>query len=503
MFRKRKYILALAAWLLLPFIAFSQEATKILLENADSLVHSQAIRPEFQRLKGNVILSHDSTFLYCDSAFLDENKNFVLAYGNVHIRVSDTLNLFGDSLNYDGNTRIAKVWSNVKLIDNETTLTTDTLAFDRSTEIANYDYWGKIVNDKNVLVSKHGYYHTKIKEFFFKEKVILINPEYVMHSDTLMYNTVSAVAYFYGPSNIKGKEDSIYCENGWYNTRTDIARFRKNAWIYHEEQVLTGDSLYYERKSGYGQAFKHAVLYDTVQKTTLSGNYGELQRKKGYAFMTDSAMVQMIDKKDTLFMHSDSVYSTFDSAQNIKIIRCNYKVKFFRHDLQGMCDSLSYHGRDSTIYLYHDPALWSEKNQLTADSIKLTMLNSQIDSMVLYNNAFIISKDDTNKFNQVKGRDMVGFFNNNELYKIKVLGNSETVYFAREEDRTLIGITRVYSSDMLIYVENKKITTITYIQDPKAVTYPEKDISPYDLKLKGFKWIDEKRPLTRFDIFRW
>jgi len=318
-----------------------------------------------------------------------------------------------------------------------------------------------------------------------------------------MYNTVSKITYFYGPSNIKGKEDSIYCENGWYNTHSDIARFRKNGWIYHLEQQLTGDSLYYERKTGYGQAFHHAMLIDTVQKTTLTGNYGELHRIKGFAFMTDSAVVKMIDKKDTLFMHSDTVYSRFDTNRHIKNILCYYKVKFFRRDLQGMCDSMAYHGSDSTMYLYHNPVLWSEKNQLTGDSIKITMLNSQIDTMILYNTAFIISKDDTNKFNQVKGRNMIGYFKNNELYKVKVLGNSETVYFAREEDHSLIGITKVLSSDMLIFVEKNKFKSITYINEPKGGTYPEKEVSPYDLKLKGFLWIEGKRPLKMMDIFKW
>jgi lipopolysaccharide export system protein LptA len=500
---KPLYKIIFSVFLMFPLCSYSQGVTKILLEHADSLIHSSKIRPEFQSLLGNVRLSHDSTILMCDSAFLNDEKNFVLAYGKVHIQISDTLNLFGDSLNYDGNTRVAKIWSNVKLIDNETTLTTDTLSFDRTTEIAHYDYWAKIVNDKNVLVSKHGYYHTRTKEFFFKEKVMLINPGYVMHSDTLMYNTVTKMTYFFSPSTIKSKEDSIYCENGWYNTSTDIARFQKNGWIYHLDQALTGDSLYYERKTGYGQAFNHALLFDTVQKTTLSGNYGELQRKKGFAFMTDSAMVRMVDKKDTLFMHSDTVYATFDTNQNIQNIFFYHKAKFFRRDLQGMSDSMSYHGRDSTMYMYHDPVLWSAANQLTSDSIKLTILNSQIDSMILFNSAFIVSQDDTNKYNQVKGRNMIGFFKNNELYKISVTGNSETVYFAREEDHSLIGITRVYSSDMLIYVEKRQIKSITYITEPKAVTYPEKDISPYDLKLKGFKWIVGKKPLSKMDIFRW
>lgn len=499
---KTLYRILLPAILLLPLWSTAQGVTKIILEHADSLVHSSKIRPEFQRLLGNVRLSHDTTTLMCDSAFLNDEKNFVLAYGNVHIQISDTLNLFGDSLNYDGNTRIAKIWNNVRLIDNETTLTSDTLSYDRTTEVASYLYWGKIVNDKNILVSKHGYYHTQTKDFYFQNKVILINPDYVMHSDTMMYNTVSGITYFYGPSTIKGKEDSIYCENGWYNTQTDVSRFRKNGWIYHLDQILTADSMYYERTNGYGQAFMHAMLIDTVQKMTLTGNYGEIQRKKGFAFMTDSAVVQLRDKKDTLFMHSDTVYATFDTNQNIKNVRCFYKVKFFRRDLQGVCDSMSYHGVDSTMSLYHDPVMWSAKNQLTSDSIKLTMLNSQIDSMVLYNSAFIISKDDTNKYNQVKGRDMVGFFKNNELFKIKVIGNSETVYFTREEDRTLIGITKVVSSDMLIFVKNNELQSITYEVEPKGGTYPEKELTPYDLKLKGFKWVEERRPLTRKDIFR-
>jgi len=205
---------------------FSQGTTKILLEKADTWAYNEEIGKDIQRIIGNVILSHDSTILYCDSAYLNEVLNKVTAFGNVHIKVSDTLNLFSDSLRYDGNTRLARMKSNVRLVDNETLLTTDTLLYDRNTQIAQYDDWGKIKNNRNNLVSKHGYYHTNTKQFFFQEKVILMNPKYVMHSDTLLYNTVSETSFFLGPSNIKGKENSIYCENGWYAKYNDIARFR-------------------------------------------------------------------------------------------------------------------------------------------------------------------------------------------------------------------------------------------------------------------------------------
>ena len=483
--------------------SYSQETTKITLERADSWEFNKAIKPDIQRILGNVVMQHDSAVLYCDSAYLNDKENIVIAYGNVHVKLSDTLNLFGDSLWYNGNTKIARIKSNVKLIDNETILTTDTLVYNRYTQIAQYDYWGKIVSEKNFLVSKHGYYNTEKKKFFFKQKVVLINPEYIMHSDTLMYNTVTETTFFYGPSDIKSKEDSIYCENGWYDTRYDKARFSEKAFIFHGDQSLTGDSIYYERQTGFGQVWKNAILTDTVNKTILKGNYGEIHRDRGFTFMTDRALVEMIDKKDTLFLHSDTIRATFDSAQNIKNLFCFYKVKYFRNDLQGMCDSMVYHGKDSTLIMYKEPVLWSDKNQLTGDSISMTMLNGQIDTLVLYSSAFIISQDDTNKFNQVKGRNMIGYMKDNELFKIHVLGNSETIYYVREEDRSLIGINKAISSDMLIFLENREVLSITYIDQPIATLYPEKEISPFDLKLKGFKWISGKRPLTKEDIFLW
>lgn len=487
-------------------ILLAQDTTKIILEQGDTWEYNKLIGPDIQRIIGNVILRHDTGYLYCDSAYLNDLTNIVKAYGNVHIKASDTLNLFGDSLQYNGNTKVAEVWGNVKLIDNQTILTTDSLDFDRKTQIAWYDHWGKIVNHDNCLVSLYGYYYTNIKEFFFKDDVILIHPDYSLKSDTLMYNTVTEIAYFYGPSTIvsNDKVDSIYCTDGWYDTQKDITRLRYGGEIYHGAQFLTGDTVYYERLNGFGQVFNHAFLLDTVQNIALTGDYGELVRKRGVGFMTDRATAILIDKKDSLFLHGDTIKAFFDPEEEqikIRAVFAYRHVKFFRDDLQGACDSLAYHSSDSTIYMYVEPVIWSGKNQLTADTITLTIRNSELDSMVMYRSAFIVSQDDTTKFNQIKGKDMIAYFIQNDLYKIKVLGNSETVYFAREEDRTLIGINKLYASDMLIFVEKNDIQTITYIDKPEGTLYPENEISPYDLKLKGFNWLEKLRPKTKEEIY--
>lgn len=480
----------------------AQDTTRILLEKADTWQYDKAINPEAQRIIGDVILSHDSAYLYCDSAWLNEQTNSVIAFGNVHVMISDTLNIFGDSLFYDGNTKIGRLKGNARLVDNQTVLTSDTIIYNRITKIAQYDYWGKIVNGKNILVSHYGFYNTDVKEFFFKEKVLGFSESYRLTSDTLKYNTVTEIAYIFGPTVIVGKEDSVYAENGWYNTKTDETRTSRKGKVYHNAQVLSGDTMYYNRTSGFGEVYDNAMLVDTAENVLLAGDFGQYFREDGYAFMTDSAVAGLIDKTDTLFIHADTLKGWFDTARHVKRILGYYGVRFFRKDLQGRCDSLAYTGNDSTMVMYNKPVVWSEENQLTADTISLTFRNEKLDSLVMYNGALIIARDDSTRFNQIKGKDMIGYFVDNQLYRIRVLGNAETIYFAREEDKTLIGVNKGVSSDMLIFVIDKKIKKITYIGTPAYTLYPEKDISPNDLRFREFKWLDDLRPKEKAEIFR-
>jgi hypothetical protein len=147
--------------------------------------------------------------------------------------------------------------------------------------------------------------------------------------------------------------------------------------------------------------------------------------------------------------------------------------------------------------------MWSDSNQLSADSIKLIMRNGAADSLKMFGSAFIVSRDDTNSFNQVKGRNVLAKFHDNELYKINIIGNSQTIYYVREEDKTLIGINVAVSSDMLIFLDKNQIKTITYIEKPDEHLYPEKELPMNERKLKNFKWVENRRPRKKADIFVW
>ena len=460
---------------------------------------------ELSIFSGNVIFEHDSAFLYCDSAVYNSQTNSLDAYRNVRIKVNDSLNLFSDELNYNGDTKIAVMEKNVRLIDNKTTLTTDTLIYNRNTRIAFYQTGGKIVSEENVLTSIKGYYHTQSKEFYFKKDVVLTNPDYRLESDTLMYNTSTDIAYIFGPTTIQGKDDFIYAESGWYDTKNDISQLTENPYLIYKEQFLYGDSLYYDQSTGTGLVFDNAFLKDTIQNFIITGNFIDYGREAGFAYVTDSAVAIFIDRQDSLFMHADTLRIIFDSLQNPENVLAYNKIKFFKPDFQGMCDSLVYAFSDSTITMYYQPALWTQENQLTAEIIRIYVSGQKIDSMNMTNSSFIISRDDIDsaKFNQIKGKNMTGYFQDNELFKINVDGNSETLYFVREDNGNLIGINKAVSSSMIIRISERNIRTTSYLDEPDATLFPENEYPKQELKLKNFKWLEKERPLNKFDIFRW
>lgn len=486
---------------------FCQQSSIIKLIKADFWKNDKTLGEDIERIIGNAEFELDSAYLFCDSAYLNKKENNIDAFGHIHIKSGDTLDIYSDLLNYDGNTRIAELHDNVTLIDNQTTLTTNDLIYNRRSKVANYFSGGKIINKDNQLTSFIGYYFTKQKEFFFKDSVVLTNPDYIMTSDSLMYNTFTEIAYFQGPTSITSENKYVYCEDGWYNTKTDVTRLKKKVFIINKEQIIKADTVFYDKLSGFGEAFNNITIIDTVQNTVAKGNYLRYNKTKEFAYLTDSAEAILIDKSDSLFLHADSLIVTFDSMQSTKKMSAYYKAKFYRKNLQGLCDSLVYNFVDSTISLYNNPAIWSEENQLTADSIKIAITNKMADSLTLYNSAFIISQNDSLGFNQIKGKNMIGYFKDNELRKIFVSGNAETIYYVIDEDenkeRELIGINKSVSSYMIIYLIDNKIKSILYLEKPDETLFPENELPPEEIFLKGFKWLDEFRPKNKTEIFKW
>ena len=435
--------------------------------------------------------------------------------------------MYGDLLNYNGNTKKAVISKNVIIDKGDMHLTTEVLNYDMGTSIGYYTTPGRIVNKENILTSDNGYYFAKNNDLNFKKNVVLTNPQFVINCDTMRYNTISKITYFLGPTTIKSKENLIYCEDGWYDTKKDLSRFSKNAYILTKEQKMFGDSLYYNRKKGIGRAIKNVNVIDTTHKMDIKGDYAIHYEFTNISIVTGHAILTQKYEKDTLYVHADTLkaigkkdslqnYNAHiknndkqnqkiknqDTVSNHQTLFAFHKVKFFKKDLQGKCDSLAYTLSDSTMRLFGMPTLWSQENQLTADSIKLLIGSKSIKSMDLKGNSFIISQEDSVRFNQIRGKQMKGYFKNNNLYLVHVEGNGQTIYYVKDKDK-IKAVNRADCSDLNIYLNDNKIKNIVFITKPEATLYPLKLVDVKDLKLKDFIWRITDRPLTMMDIFKW
>ena len=483
---------------------FAQEKTKIEILNANSLVFYQNEQGEkYQKLTGDVIFLHDSVYMYCDTALFFSKKNFLTAFSNVYIKKGDSLNLHGDSLFYYGDKKFAKIRRNVKLEKkNEIVLTTNFLDFDLNENIGHYFNNGISVSKENILKSEKAYYYTDLDVLFFKKNVKLDNKDYEIFSDTLKYNTKKEISYFIGSTEIFSDSSYIYCENGIYEHKKNIGKLSKNVFYKNQSKLLYADSLFLDRNKNFGKAFNNITIKDTIQDIILKGNFALYKEKPEYIIITDSALLIQIDKKDSLFLHADTLISTqkIDSSGNFRTLRAFHHVKIFKESLQVKCDSLVYLFQDSTIHLFKNPVIWSEENQLTADKIVIYILDEKIDYINMTNNAFIISQKDTSFFNQIKGKNMIAYVKDNKLEKIDVNGNGESVYFA-EDEKEIVGVNKSESSKMKILFKEGQVEQIKFLSKPKAILYPLKDFPETERLLKNFLWLDNERPKNKLDVF--
>ena len=477
------------------------------------LLHSDVLKkskdnpdPNAQILVGDVVFRHDSIYMYCDSACFYEKTNSLEAFNNVRMVQGDTLSLYGDYLFYDGNTQLAQVRNNVRMENRTTTLTTDSLNYDR---IANLGYFfdgGTLSDEENVLTSDWGEYSPATKMSVFNYEVQLVNPQFTLTSDTLRYNTATKIASIVGPSDIHSDENHIYSELGFYNTTLGQAELLNRSVLSNNGKKLTGDSLYYDRNQGYGEAFNDVVFVDTINKNMLTGNYCYYNQLTSYAFATDEAVATDFSQGDSLFIHADTLQMFtyhLDTDSVYREARAYHKVRVYRTDVQAVCDSLVFSSKDSCLTMYRDPILWNGQQQLLGEQIMVYMNDSTIDWAHIHNQALSVERIDSVNYNQVSGKDMKAYFKDGEMEQVDVIGSVRLVYYPMEKDSTLIGMNVSESSELNVYLENRKLKKMVMKPQSSGILYPMDQLPPEKMKLENFGWFDYVRPLNKKDIFHW
>ena len=477
------------------------------------LLHSDVLKksplnpdPDAQILIGNVAFRHDSVYMYCDSACFYEKTNSLEAFDNVKMVQGDTLFLYGDYLFYDGNTQIAQVRYNVRMENKNTTLLTDSLNYDRIYNLGYYFDGGTLMDEENVLTSEWGEYSPATKISVFNYDVKLVNPKFTLTSDTLRYSTATKIANILGPSDIVSDANHIYSELGFYNTQIGQAELLDRSVLTNEGKRLIGDSLFYDRVKGYGEAFDNVIMTDTVNKNMLTGDYCYYNELTKYAFATKKAVVVDYSQGDSLFMHADTLqmYTYYLNTDSMfRETRAYHKVRMYRADVQGVCDSLVFSSKDSCLTMYYDPILWNNNQQLLGEKIMIYMNDSTIDWAHIQNQALSVEQLDSTSYNQVTGKEMKAWFQGGEMRKVDVIGSVRLVYYPMESDSTLIGMNVSETSLLNMFLENRKMKKMIMSPKSNGTLYPMLQRPPEKMKLDNFVWFDYIRPLDKEDIFEW
>jgi lipopolysaccharide export system protein LptA len=487
-------------FILKPKTSLSQNTIQI--DNANSLEYVQTPAAKIRKLIGDVQMRQNDMRMTCDSAYMYLNKNNVDAMGHVHIIQGDTLNIYSKRLKYFGNTHKAILNDSVRLVDPNMTITTDVLNYNTRSHVATYFTGGTLKNDSSTLTSKHGYYYGYTKDAFFKYDVKLVQPSFTLTADTLRFNSATKISYFLGPTHIVNDSgDVIYCEGGFYDTRHDSAFFTKHASFTKKAQKLLADSINYNAKTKIGIARTNVTFTDTTEKVIVLSNYAFYNGKTKYLLATKKPVLISILKTDSLYLGGDTLISITDTVTRYHNFYTFHHVKIYKTDMQGVCDSLTYSDKDSVFHLYHNPVLWVQDSQLKGDTILMFLQNKHIDHMKLLKNAFLINIADSIHYNQVKGKNMTGYFKDNELNRMHVSGNGESIYFAKSDSGGNVGVNKATCSNMMIYFKNKKVDHILFLVKPDAVLNPMGQVKPEDLKLKDFQWLGNRRPKSKKDLF--
>ncbi|MCH8904037.1 MAG: hypothetical protein IIA45_09010 [Bacteroidetes bacterium] len=480
--------------------SIAQKKTKIEILNADLLTFKDYGGEKIKRLTGNVRLKHQEVYLNCDSANFYETENLILAFGHVHIKKGDSIDVYADSLKYNGNTKVAELFKNITLTDKKMTLKTDYLIYRTDDDMAIYTNGGTIRDEENVLTSRYGYYYSTTSDIYFKDSVRLINPEYTIICDTLRYNSKSEIVHFMGPSTIVGREDTIYCEHGWFNSKEETSQFTDHATIKTSTYQMSGDTLYFDKKIGFGRAIGNVEWISEDRKTIINGEKAVYYEDHEQTTITGHPLMTTVMEYDSLFMSADTMFSTMDSSDKYRIFHAYHHVKIFKEDFQAICDSLIYTYEDSTFHLYQDPVIWSNESQMNADTIVIAMRNNKMDAIDLNNKAFIISQEDPVLYNQMTGKDIHGYFRDDTLRQLVITGNGQSIYYATDDSAAFIGVNKTICSDIVIYLKHNKIDKVNFLTKPEAVFYPITKIDPEDFRLDGFLWVVEKQPKSKKDL---
>ena len=499
---------------------------RVFLEHANLL--RKAETDSFMVLVGDVMFTKGPMIMRCDSAHYFAETESMDAFGNLSMEQGDTLFVYADELNFDGITEIATLYADpgkkVQLINRDVMLETDVFVYDLGIDLGYYEVGGTLTDPSNTLTSLKGEYVPSTKEANFYVDVHLNSRNSTdtlnIFSDTLYYNTNTHIAELLSPSTVINARGTIYTSYGIYDTDSNRSTlYNRSTIVTNGGQTLTGDTIFYDRGTGIGEAFGKVEAADSAHKAAIFGDYGYYNEFADSTFVTGHAEMRHYGDPDTLYLHArymqsfrhidstliaaDTVAGTpewtrFDTTH---IAVAYPRVRFYRRDMQGICDSMRFTEADTMLRMFVSPIVWSEDRQIFGNIIELHLNDSTIDTATLPDQGFTAQHIEGDHYNQLSGKKMIATFEDGQMRRLDIDGNVEIIMYPEEADSTINKMVNAQSSFLLAMFKGQTTELIKMWPETTGAATPLFLAKKSNFFLPKFKWFEGMRPTDRFDIF--
>lgn len=458
---------------------------------------------------------------------INNNTNTFEAWGNVHINDADTAHVYSSHLRYLIDKRIAFLDGGVRLTDGKGTLTTPDLEYDMTTSIGTYLHGGKVINKKTTLTSKEGYYYADLHDVYFKNNVVLVDPAYTILTDSLLYNTQSQMTRFIARTIIKDSSGrTIETKEGYYNLATGKAEFGQRPIVTDGPRRYIANRITSDDSTGIVQLAGNAIVTDTAQGTTVIAGLIVQDRKNERTLATNKPLMIIRQDDDSIYITADTLYSARltdlsngkdsiarDTLTGTHVISVNkidstnryleayHNVRIFTDSLQAVSDSLFYSFRDSVFRLYQDPVVWAKESQVSGDTLLLFTKNKKAEKLQAFENSFLVNRLDPEIFNQVKANRLDGWFSNGNIDSVRSAGEAACIYYIQDDDSAYTGINESRAEVLDTYFRDKELYKVVFRTQVTGTIWPIRQKTPSEMRLPGFRWLENRRPKTKYDLF--
>ena len=457
--------------------------------------------------------------------------------------------LFTDDLEYNLATGIATYKNGGRVVNGKTVLTSSDAVYYSDTKDVYFKKYVHLVDPKYDIVADSLLYNTQTKIATFISPTRIVNKDGgVINTKSGTYNLETGEALFYERTSYSDSTRFVTGGKLAYDEKSGVLQIEENGKVVDSLNKVTilGNQILVDKKTGSFLATRKPVMilyrdndstyisadtlfsgirkYDTSSRKTVIKNdtlnnvitLDITKQKKDTLnkILIPNKPIPKIDtlnkvtplnasaeKNDTNDTETPVVSSTLKS-DSIRYFLGFHHVKIFNDSLQAVSDSMYYSTEDSVFRLFQDPVFWNDKSQVSGDTMYLFTKNQKPTRLYVFYNGMVINKANDAVYNQVAGRTINGYFKDGSIDYVRVKGSpAESVYYPQDDDSAYIGMNRSSGDVIDVFFINKELHKIKFINNVNGTMYPIKQLPADQKYLKGFKWMDKRRPKNKLEIF--